>query len=392
VIAHETTHALVHGARERFMEPTNPDTAAFHEAFADLVAMLQHFSLPGVVESAIQQTRASLDDIKPLVQLGRQLIEAVGARGALRAALGEPPNPRMLLRTYEAHERGAILVAAVFSAMLQVYRRRSADLLRIATGGTGVLPPGHIAADLVHRLAGEARKTASHFLNMCIRAIDYCPPIDIDFGEFLRAVITVDRELEPADPLQYRAALIEAFRERGILPRGVFSLAESSVMWNACEGKPDTRGLRFDSIRFHRAQFETRTPPHYFRMFQDFVTRKRNMPLFRLDPRQRTEVVSVQPLRRIGPDRRIHDEVVVEVIQTGGRLSTLPGAPPYRGGSTLVVGRDGQVRYVIYKPFAMRERKERQREYLANLAVAAGAHAYVQPRLRLSLAGIHRGI
>ncbi len=42
----------------------------------------------------------------------------------------------------EAHDRGAVLVAAVFDAFLQIYKRRTADLLRLATGGSGVLPAG----------------------------------------------------------------------------------------------------------------------------------------------------------------------------------------------------------------------------------------------------------
>ena len=65
-----------------------------------------------------------------------------------------------------------------------------ADLRRIATGGTGILPPGDIHPDLVDRLADEAAKSASHVLRMCIRALDYCPPVDLTFGEYLRALIT----------------------------------------------------------------------------------------------------------------------------------------------------------------------------------------------------------
>jgi len=38
VVAHETTHALLDGFHEYFMEATNPDVLAFHEAFADIVA------------------------------------------------------------------------------------------------------------------------------------------------------------------------------------------------------------------------------------------------------------------------------------------------------------------------------------------------------------------
>src|SRR3981189_438282 len=43
IVAHETTHALLAGVHPRFNEPSNPDVQAFHEGFADIVAMFQHF-------------------------------------------------------------------------------------------------------------------------------------------------------------------------------------------------------------------------------------------------------------------------------------------------------------------------------------------------------------
>src|SRR5262249_31861782 len=102
-----------------------------------------------------------------------------------------------------------------------------------ATGGTGLLPDGAISADLVDRLAREASKGASQGLNMCIRALDYCPPIHITFGEYLRALITADTHLLPNDQLGYRTAFNGAFRERGIYPRDVKHLSPGSLAWEA---------------------------------------------------------------------------------------------------------------------------------------------------------------
>ena len=47
IVAHEMTHALLDGMRARFRLTTNPDVLAFHEGFADLVAIFLHFSYQG---------------------------------------------------------------------------------------------------------------------------------------------------------------------------------------------------------------------------------------------------------------------------------------------------------------------------------------------------------
>src|SRR5204862_6746445 len=108
--------------------------------------------------------------------------------------------------------------AAVVDSFLAIYNDRLADLLPISTGGTGVLPSGAIHPDLVRRLAGEAAKSAGHVLNMCIRALDYVPPVDVTFGDYLRAIITADYDLVRNDDLHYRIAFVESFRKRGIYP------------------------------------------------------------------------------------------------------------------------------------------------------------------------------
>src|SRR6185295_12354908 len=150
VIAHETTHALLDGLHRRFVEPTNVDTMALHEAFADIVALFQHFSNPAALRDQIRRTRGDLAGQNLLGQLAQQFGQAIGQYGALRDAIGsvdkatgewrpKPPDPTELGRTTEPHARGAILVAAVFDGFLSIYKSRVADLLRIATAGTGEL-------------------------------------------------------------------------------------------------------------------------------------------------------------------------------------------------------------------------------------------------------------
>lgn len=235
VIAHETTHALLDGLHRRYTEPTNEDSLAFHEAFADIVALFQHFSLQDVVRSQIAKTRGDLKTNNLLGQLAVQFGQASGHYGALRNYITTQEGEEkwvLLQKTTEVHDRGAILVAAVFDAFLNIYAHRTADLVRIASEGSGILRPGELHPDLVNRLADEASKAAGHVLNICIRALDYCPPIDITFGEYLQAIITADCDLVPDDPMGYRAAFIEAFRRRGIYPRGIRTLSEESLRWS----------------------------------------------------------------------------------------------------------------------------------------------------------------
>ncbi len=235
IITHESTHALLDGLHPYFSDPSNPDVLALHEGFADIVALFQHFSHPDVLRHQIAQTRGDLASDNLLAELARQFGEATGKRGALRKYIGNPPDPSALQSASEPHTRGAILVAAVFDAFLTVYKFRVADLLRIATGGSGVLAQGAIHPDLVNRLAEEAARIAQHILGMCIRALDYCPPVDITFGEYLRGIVTADYDLAPMDQEGYRVAMIESFRRRGIYPSNVRNLSQESLLWSSPE-------------------------------------------------------------------------------------------------------------------------------------------------------------
>lgn len=242
IIAHEITHAILDGLHPRFNEATNPDVHAFHEGFADIIAIFQHFTYPELMEDQIGKTRGNLETENLLSQLAQQFGRSTGRGSALRDALGEvnpktgqwelkKPDATVLDEVFEPHSRGAILVAAVFRAFLLIYRANTKDLYRIATQGTGKLPDGDIHPDLTKRLAKEASKCADRVLQMCIRAIDYCPPVDITFGDFLRSVITADIEYAPEDTKNYRLVFLQSFREWGIYPSNVNTIGLDTLVW-----------------------------------------------------------------------------------------------------------------------------------------------------------------
>jgi len=292
IIAHETTHALLDGMHRRFIEPSHPDTLAFHEAFADIVALFQHFSFPEVLKHQIAKTRGRLESQNLLGQLAQQFGKAIGKYGALRDAIGDfdkkekkwrPHDPkRSEYNTIkEPHARGAILVSAVFETFLSIYKNRVKDLLRIASGGTGILPDGELHPDLVNRLANEAAKSARQILSMCIRALDYCPPVDINFGDYLRALVTADTDLVPDDDLHYRIALTQTFERRGITPKDLNDNSPKTLCWkkDITPTKEQPRVFRKIASELrdfvHHLDYLDEIPPNLFDRFQRYFSKRK---------------------------------------------------------------------------------------------------------------------
>ena len=404
IIAHETTHAILDGMQRYFNEPTNPDVLAFHEAFADLVALLQHFALTDVLEHEIMRTRGDLEAESVIGMLAIQFGRASGNRAALRNSIGHiedgkwhrsRPDPAQYDTTMTPHARGAVLVAAIFDAFLAIYNTRTADLLRLSTGGSGVLPAGAIHPDLVHRLCDEASKSAKHVLTMIIRALDYLPPVDVTFFEFLRAAITADFDLVPDDRLNYRVAFIDAFRRRGIYPKDGShetsaagrTLSVETLRWRGPD--PERRPKHWDAIDAHYTKIAKSLKPyadqHLYlkdrrkrfsrkiirqqklkRQFQDAF---REVPDFArevgLNPDHDFEVEELRSAMRIGPDGQSIPQVLISLTQTievpsNGRIYEFPG------GSTLIIDLAvPTVRYCVSKSVDNKATRKRTAEFFA---------------------------
>jgi hypothetical protein len=380
IITHEVTHALIHRVRPLLLDQTNRDVAAFHEAIADLTAILLHFRLPGVVESTIAATRADLGNPTPLVELAEQFGYATGRGRALRSTI-DRPDPALYQTEMEPHARGSILVAAVFDAFLTVYRRRISDLLRLATGGSGVLPQGSLHPDLVARVSREAMRTADQVLTICLRALDYLPPVDVDFPDFLRAVVTSDRELFPTDGGGLRLAFIDAFRRRGIYPQDVVSLAEGSLVWpgphHGLELPPALRAqiLAFDTlsldpwtVRGDDIEIEASRRPNgragraalAAAGRNDIVDRlevflRPNAAAFELDASADLRVRAFQAMFRYDEDEAPHVDFAIQCLQQV-TAAEAPGIDSHvlnahiRRAATIIFDESGRLRRIVTKP------------------------------------------
>jgi hypothetical protein len=210
--------------------------------------------------------------------------------------------------------------------------------------------------------------------------------VDITLGEYLRALITADRDLIPDDSWSYREALVDAFRKRHIFPEGVPALSEDALLWGRPPHPITIEQLNFGNLHFATDPGCAADADEVLRQANEIgkvICQPENMELFGIaDPKDKAfgedsvkppTVESVRSIRRVGPDGQLAFGLVAEVIQRR-RVAGGGGIPAFtfRGGSTIVIGPQGDVRYVIAKNIKSAARLQRQRDYTAS----AGADVF----------------
>ncbi|NTF44075.1 hypothetical protein [Rhizobium rhizogenes] len=363
VIAHETTHAILDGLRSRYLEPSSPDQGAFHEGLADVVALLSVFALPDVVGAAldgrpdavlIDQTLLEKDKLADslLFRLADEMgQEMSGVRGsALRHSITLPPGKDYMNDPdwQEVHNRGELLVAAMLRSFLDIWVSR---LRRV-----GTIFDGKKDRSLVIE---EGARAADHLLTMAIRAIDYCPPVDLSFSDYLSALLTVDREVVPDDRYGYRDALLSNFKDFGIFQS---KRADADGSWLRCDDEMIYSRTHFDSM--------LRDNEEVFRFVWE------NRKVLKIGDIGYIEVQSVRPSVRIAPDGFVLRETIAEYVQvltvTAGELRQdfkvdVPEDIEFwrslrlLGGGTLVFDEYGQLKYQIANHL-MNDRSDKKRQ------------------------------
>ncbi|MGA8258575.1 MAG: hypothetical protein WB783_00010 [Arenicellales bacterium] len=374
IVVHETTHAILDGLRSELMRASTPDQPAFHEGFADIVALLSTLAradvirlvLPArtlrgrkLIETGALRPRSLARSV--LLGLAEQFGTALAQRrlanlrgGALRRSVELEATGTnyadLVERDSEPHLLGEVLVAAVMNAFLAIWWARAAKL--DPTGS------GFVDWDTATQ---QGAKAAQHLLHMVIRAIDYVPPTNIVFPDFLSALLTVDHELVPGDELYgYRGHIRATFARYGILPA---SGKDGEGFWDAPQlargqeliyGFSGHAEMQWDREAVMRFIWENRRA-------------------LKVDADAFTSVNAVRPVVRIGPDGFLLRETVVEYFQlfdvkgvdlAGLRLRKPPDMPASRpvrllGGGTLIFDDYGSLKFHIGTGVLSRRQNDR---------------------------------
>jgi hypothetical protein len=354
IVVHETTHALLDGLRGRFMAPSSPDQAAFHEGFADIVALLSVFSLRDVLgllierdpdsnekDGVISRADVTADKLRESVLLGLaedMAAEAGGARvNALRRSVDLEPDRNLLNRAQyrEPHRRGEVLVAATMRAFVDAWVRR-------------LVGPAATQTELIdlRRVIEEGADVADTLLTMAIRGLDYTPPVHLEFGDFLSAMLTADTEVR-ADDAKYglRQGLLESYASYGIEPAS----KTADGVWTPSGLQLTSEGVRFGSLQTD--------PVEMFRLVWA------NLAGLSLTDTAYTRIASLRPCIRTSPEDGLPlRETVAECIQYrslfASELAEVGLVKPtamanttrvaLEGGSTLILDDYGRLKYEVH--------------------------------------------
>lgn len=327
VVVHETTHALLDALRERYLVPSNPDQAAFHEGFADVIALLSVFALPEVVGHLLAPPQGKRSGARTIArkqiepgalqqsalfgladQMGKELDELRG--GALRRSAELKANPNILddPEFSEAHRRGEVFVAAVMKAFIGAWSKR---IKETGVEGQEVFPLASVVE--------EGADIADALATLWIRALDYMPPVHLTFQDALTAALTSDTQVRPDDErFKLRYYLKEQFAEYGIKPVAARK-GEPADCW-----APAPQNLRYGRVRFESMRSDK---DEIFRFLWE------NRTALELQTDAYAKVLSVRPCLRTGVDGFVLRETVAEYYQvarlTPAELADRKIAPPH---------------------------------------------------------------
>jgi hypothetical protein len=213
IVAHELGHAVLDGLKPYYNEVCSPETAGFHEYFGDAMSMMASLSTREIARIVTKGGPARLSP--------RNIVSAIASEfgAALRGMKDEDylrgawnnRQMRDLRGTYEEHDWSEVLTGVYYDVLQYLYPRNRWQLEEELGAATS---PGKSEYYAMRALNRAATLTAG----IMFRALDYCPPVDLRYSEYARAVLRADEVAYPLDDFQIRKALRLIFRKRGLVP------------------------------------------------------------------------------------------------------------------------------------------------------------------------------
>lgn len=207
IVSHETGHAILDGIRPLYNFPSSPDTAGFHEALGDITAILAALSHKVNVIMTIRESKGNLRNDISLNRLAEQFGAALygqADRQFLRNVL-KPKTMEDAEKSWEEHDYSEVLTGAIYEILIGIYEKQWVEEQKIAA------EKGHKKNRVKALLLA-----VQHLRRLALRALDYCPPADVSYLDYARAILKADTIAYPVDRLKYRKIVKRVCLKRGI--------------------------------------------------------------------------------------------------------------------------------------------------------------------------------
>jgi hypothetical protein len=214
IVAHELGHAVLDGLKPFYNEVTSAQTAGFHEYFGDAVAMMSSLATRETARVVTRGGPKELDPYNVVSAIASEFGAAIRSMPDRKAYLRGAWNKRTMKQlhgSFEEHDWSEVLTGIYYDLLAHLYpvMRRQLE----AQNGTAA------ARGKREYYAMRALNRAATFTaGVMFRGLDYCPPVDLRFDEYARAVLRADQVAYPFDDFGIRRALSALFRERGLNP------------------------------------------------------------------------------------------------------------------------------------------------------------------------------
>ena len=220
IVTHELGHAVLDGLKPGYNEVCSPETAGFHEYFGDAVAMMASLATEETALDVAKETGKQLS--------AKNVVSAIASE--FGAALQSLPNEDYLRGAWnnrtvrelrkagnqEEHDWSEVLTGIYYELLAYLYALNRKDLVaddkRTTAQKAGKNNEAYYS---MHALMRSATQAAG----VMFRAIDYCPPVDLRYDEYARAVLRAQEVAYPLDEHGIRQHLLTVFEKRGITIR-----------------------------------------------------------------------------------------------------------------------------------------------------------------------------
>ena len=130
---------------------------------------------------------------------------------------------------------------------------------------------------------------------MMLRALDYCPPVDVNYLDYARAVARADRTAYPIDQMGYRTKWEAIMRKRKVIPKTGSWQVDLKIR------NSDLRGLDMAKIAASNTDAG------------DFLNANRGV--LKIPPLANIEVINLYRTQKVSSDDfRVPQEIIIEFI------------------------------------------------------------------------------